>query len=115
MQILALFVNMVVCYLLLARTWFFEAGLFGLIVSKFKWLLLVSIVNFLFVGGMRAAFIVRILSGLGSDGLDWAGAGLRGQPGFGLNLLCGCSHDAGRLLALPVSLMAWRRRATGAG
>jgi hypothetical protein len=73
-QALNLFVNMICCYLMLARTWYFEAGLFGLLVSKFRGIFWIVPINFLVSMGMRGYYIVRLIfmklfygGGSGSD------------------------------------------------
>jgi hypothetical protein len=58
-QGLELFVSLIVCYLVLARTWYFEAGLFGLVVSKFRGVFVLVPLNFLLTMGMRGYYIVR--------------------------------------------------------
>ena len=66
-QGLGLFVSMIVCYLVLARTWYFEAGLFGLVVSKFRGIFWLVPINFLLTMGMRGYYVVREIFSLSSD------------------------------------------------
>lgn len=58
-ELLSLCATLVAFYLLLAKTFLFGAGLFGELVRKFKGLLIVTAVNFLFTLIVRFYRVVR--------------------------------------------------------
>lgn len=61
LHLLALFTGVIVTYLLLAQTWYFKAGLFGMLAGRFRGVFVLTPLYFLIMVGSHALRIVRLL------------------------------------------------------